>query len=95
MSEPYFACIIVNNHKEESSIDNFQDLQLLQVKIREMLFTNEPVSALKAMKAIKQGNQEWNRVNPPLLRIENPQSNKTIIGLIELLNKMDQLVPST
>ena len=86
---------IVNNHKEESFIDNFQDLQLLQVKIREMLFTHEPVSALKAIMSVKQNNQEWNRVNPPLHRIENPQSNKTIIGLIELLNKMDQLVPST
>jgi 4-hydroxy-tetrahydrodipicolinate synthase len=86
---------IVTNHKEESSIDNFQELQLLQVKIREMLFTHEPVSALKAILSVKQDNQEWNRVNPPLCRIENPQSNKTIIGLIELLRKMDELVPST
>jgi len=85
---------IVNNHKEESSIDNFQELQLLQVKIRETLFTHESVSALKAVMSVKQDNQEWNRVNPPLLRMENPQNNKTIIGLMQLLKKMDELVPS-
>ncbi len=85
---------IVNNHKEESSIDNFQELQLLQVKIRETLFTHESVSALKAVMSVKQDNQEWNRINPPLLRMENPQNNKTIIGLMQLLKKMDGLVPS-
>ncbi len=85
---------IVNNHKEESSIDNFQELQLLQVKIRETLLTHEPISALKALMSVKQDNQEWNRVNPPLQRIENPQNHKTIIGLMQLLQKMDELVPS-
>ena len=85
---------IVNNHKEESSIDNFQELQLLQVKIRETLFTHESVSALKAFMSVKQDNQEWNRVNPPLQRIENPQNHKTIIGLNQLLQKMDELVTS-
>ena len=85
---------IVNNHKEESSIDNFQELQLLQVKIRETLFTHESVSALKAVMSVKQDNQEWNRINPPLLRIENPQINNTIIRLMQLLQKMDELVPS-
>ena len=85
---------IVNNYKEESSLDNFQELQILQVKIREMLFTHEPVSALKAIMSVKQNNKEWNQVNPPLHRINNPKSNKTIIGLIELLNQMDELLPS-
>jgi len=85
---------IVNNHKEELSIDNFQELQLLQVKIRETLLTHEPISALKALMSVKQDNQEWNRVNPPLQRIENPQNHKTIIGLMQLLQKMDELVPS-
>jgi len=44
--------------------------------------------------SVKQDNQEWNRVNPPLQRIENPQNHKTIIGLMQLLQKMDELVPS-
>jgi len=85
---------IVKNHKEESSIDNFQELQLLQVKIRETLLTHEPISALKALISVKQDNSEWNRVNPPLQRIENPQNHKTIIGLKQLLKKMDELIPS-
>ena len=86
---------IVKNNNEVSSIDNFQELQLLQEKIRETLFTHEPVSALKALLSIQQNNQEWNRVNPPLDKIENPQNHKTIIGLMELIKKMDELIPST
>jgi 4-hydroxy-tetrahydrodipicolinate synthase len=85
---------IVKNHKAESSIDNFQELQLLQVKIRETLLKHEPISALKALISVKQNNHEWNRVNPPLQRIENPQNHKTIIGLKQLLKKMDELIPS-
>ena len=86
---------IIKNNNEVSSIDNFQELQLLQEKIRETLFTHEPVSALKAFLSIQQNNQEWNRVNPPLHKIENPQNHKTIIGLIELIKKMEELVPSS
>lgn len=87
-------CYIVNNYKEESSIENFQEIQLLQEKIRSTLFTHEPISALKAFMSIKSNNDEWNRVNPPLHRIENPHSHKTIIALIELLKKMDELISS-
>ena len=86
---------IINNFKRESSIENFQELQKLQEKIRETLFTHEPVSALKALMSIKDRNNEWNRVTPPLYKIENPESNKTIIGIIELLKKMDELLPSS
>ena len=77
------------------NIDNFQKFQFLQEKIRETLFTHEPVSALKALISVKNNNREWNRVNTPLQRIENPQSHKTIIGLIELLKKMDELMSSS
>jgi len=86
---------IINNYKQEHSIENFQEFQILQESIRKALFTHEPVSGLKAFMSVKQNNEEWNRVNPPLNRIENPQSHKTIIGLIELLKKMDDLLAST
>ena len=86
---------IINNYKEESSIDNFQELQLLQEKIRQTLFTHEPVSALKAFMALKYSKSEWNRVNPPLHKIDHPKDNKTIISLIELIKKMDELLPTT
>jgi len=86
---------IVNNHKEESLIENFKAIQSLQEKIRETLFTHEPISALKALMSVKDNNDNWNRINPPLQKIENPLSHKTIIGLIELLKKMDELIPSS
>ena len=44
--------------------------------------------------SVKYSNEEWNRVNPPLNKIKNPQSHKTVIGLIELLKKMDDLLVS-
>lgn len=85
---------IINNFKKESEIHNFHELQLLQEKIRQTLFTHEPVSALKAFMSIKFNKSEWNRVSPPLQKIENPAQHKTIIGLIELIKKMDELVPA-
>ena len=84
---------IINNYKNESSIENFQDLQILQEKIRQTLNTHESVSALKAFMSVRYGKNEWNRVNPPLHRISNPENHKTVIGLIELIKKMDELVP--
>ena len=86
---------IINNYKEEFTIDNFKELQLLQEQIRKTLFTHEPISALKAFMSVKYRNYEWNRINPPLIKISNPENHKTIIGLIELIDKMDQLVPVT
>lgn len=85
---------IINNYKDESLIDNFQELQLLQEKIRQTLFTHEPVSALKAFLTVKTGKDEWNRVNPPLNKINNPEDHKTVISLIELIKKMDELLPA-
>jgi len=32
---------------------------------------------------------------PPLKSLDNPSNNKTIIRLIELTNKMDELIPSS
>ena len=86
---------IINHYKEESSIDNFQELLVLQEKIRQTLFTHEPVSALKAFMSVKYNKHEWNRVNPPLYKIDSPQNDKTVIGLIELIKKMDELVPAS
>ncbi|MDC0226540.1 dihydrodipicolinate synthase family protein [Alphaproteobacteria bacterium] len=85
---------IVNNYKKESSIANFQEMQFLQVKIRETLFVHEPVSALKALMSVKENNVDWNRINPPLNIITNPENNKIVIKLIKLLKEMDVLLSS-
>ena len=88
-------CYILNNYQKEASIKNFLDLQLLQQNIRETLFTHEPISALKAFMSVKENNNSWNIVNPPLYKIDNPNSHKTIIALKELLKKMEELIPSS
>ena len=83
---------IVKNYRDETSIDNFQQLQNLQENIRQTLFNHEPVSALKAFMSVKLGKDEWNRVTPPLQRISNPNNHKTVISLLELIKKMDELM---
>ena len=86
---------IINNHKKEHLIENFQEFQILQENIRRTLFTHEPISGLKAFTSVKQNNVEWNRVNPPLNNIESPQNHKVVITLTELLKKMDSLLALT
>ena len=86
---------IINNYKKEALIDNFQEFQLLQEEIRQTLTTHEPVSALKAFMSVRYNKDEWNRINPPLHKINNPQNHKTIIGLVKLIKRMDELIPSS
>ena len=85
---------IINNYKEEMNEENFQSLQKLQVQIRETLFTHEPISALKAFLSVKNNEEEWNRINPPLNVIPDPSSHKTVISLLTLIKKMKKLLPS-
>ena len=88
-------CYIVNKYKDESSIEHFQTLQDLQVKIRQTLVSHEPISALKAYLSVKNNQENWNRVAPPLNIIDNPINHKTVISLIELIKKMDELLTKT
>ena len=83
---------IYNNYQNEDEIENFQNLQ---VKIRDVLSNNELISTLKAYMSVTSKKSEWNRVNPPLKKIQNPENNKTVIGLIELTKKMEELLSNT
>jgi len=85
---------IVNNYKKDSSIENFQSLQKLQEQIRETTLTHEPISVLKTFLSVKNNEEEWNRINPPLTVIPNPSSHKTVISLLTLIKKMEELLPS-
>ncbi len=85
---------IMNNYKEEMIVENFQSLQKLQVQIRETLFTHEPISALKAFLSVKNNEEEWNRINPPLTVISDPGSHKTVISLLTQIKKIKELLPS-
>ncbi|SVC25898.1 uncharacterized protein METZ01_LOCUS278752, partial [marine metagenome] len=85
---------IINNYKKESEIKNFQLLQQLQEQIRKTLLLHEPISALKAFLSVTNNNENWNKVNPPLIKILHPKDHKTVMSLIELIKKMDELLPS-
>ena len=88
-------CFIINNINKEKEIEDFNSYQALLEKIRETITLEEPISVMKAYFSIINNNPDWNKVMPPLKSLDNPSNNKTIIRLIELTNKMDELVPSS
>ncbi len=85
---------IIHNYKREREIENFSDLQSLLEQIRETLTTSEPISTMKAYFSLIDNIEEWNLLMPPLKKIDNPSNHKTVIGLKELVNKIDKLIPS-
>lgn len=86
---------IVNNCRKESQISNFNEMQNLQKKIRETVFSYEPISVLKAFLSKRSNNKDWNRLNAPLSSISNPSDHKAIIGLSELINIMEDLLANS
>ena len=83
---------IIHNFKKEKEIDNFNDLQILIEKIRNVLSSHEQISLLKAYYSIADNIEEWNNVMPPLKRIDNPSNNKQVIALLDLVGQIDTLV---
>ena len=86
---------IIHNFKNESQIENFQNLQLLLEKIRNVLSSHEQISLLKAYYSVVDKINEWNNVMPPLKSIDNPSNNKQVIALLDLVRQIDRLVPSS
>ena len=86
---------IIHNHKREEEINNFSTLQTLMEQIRETLTTSEPISTMKAYFSMVDNISEWNLVMPPLKKIEDPSTHKTVIGLKELISKIDSLISSS
>ena len=86
---------IINNINKEKEIEDFNSYQALLEKIRETITLEEPISVMKAYFSIINKNADWNKVMPPLKSLDNPSNSKTIIRLIELTNKMDELIPSS
>ena len=86
---------IINNINKEKEIEDFNSYQALLEQIRETITLEEPISVMKAYFSIINKNPDWNKVMPPLKSLDNPSNNKTIIRLIELTNKMDELIPSS
>ncbi len=86
---------IIQNFKKEKEIDNFDGLQTLIEKIRNVLSSHEQISLLKAYYSIADNIEEWNNVMPPLKRIDNPSNNKQVIALLDLVGQIDTLVTSS
>ena len=76
-------------------INNFSALQTLMEQIRQTLTTSEPISTMKAYFSLVDNISEWNLVMPPLKKIEDPSIHKTVIGLKELIGKIDILISSS
>tara|TARA_Y100000591_G_scaffold178401_1_gene153980 strand:- start:109 stop:1038 length:930 start_codon:yes stop_codon:yes gene_type:complete len=86
---------IIKNYKNESSIKNFPDLQILLAQIRQVLTSHEPISLMKAYFSIIDNIPEWNNVLPPLNKINDPNNHKLVLILKELIKKIDPLIANT
>ena len=86
---------ILKNHKNESSIKNFADLQNLLQQIRQVISSHEPISLMKAYFSIVDNIPDWNIVLPPLKKIEDPTNQKLVLILKELIKKIDPLIANT
>ncbi len=49
---------------------------------------------MKAYFSVINDIPEWNNLMPPLKSLDQPSKNKTIIRLIELTTKMNELISS-
>lgn len=86
---------IIHNFRNEKQIENFENLQMLIEKIRNVLNSHEQISLLKAYYSVADNMDEWNNVMPPLKRIDNPSNNKQVTALLDLVGQIDTLVPSS
>lgn len=85
---------IIHNFKNDKEIENFEDLQVLIEKIRNVLSSHEQISLLKAYYSVADNIDEWNNLMPPLKRIDNPSNSKQVTALLDLVEQIDILVPS-
>ena len=86
---------IINNKNKEKEIEGFSNYQTLLEQIRETITSEEPISVMKAYFSVINDIPEWNKLMPPLKSLDQPSKNKTIIRLIELTDKMDELISSS
>jgi len=86
---------IIHNFRNEKQIENFENLQVLMEKIRNVLTSHEQISLLKAYYSVADNIDEWNNVMPPLKRIDNPSNNKQVTALLDLVGQINTLIPSS
>jgi len=86
---------ILKNYKRENEIKNFQELQKLLLQIRQVITSHEPISLMKSYFSIVDNIPEWNNVLPPLKKINEPENQKLVLILKELVKKIDPLIANT
>ena len=64
---------------------------MLQDKIRNVVFSQEQISFMKAILKIRTKNNIWNTMMPPLVSLNNLEKNKNIIAIMKLLDEMNEL----
>ena len=50
------------------------------------------MSLLKAYYSVADNIPEWNKLMPPLVKIENPSNNKQVIALLDLVGQIEGLI---
>lgn len=63
----------------------------LQDKIRKLVFSQEQISFMKAVMKIKQKNDTWDTMMPPLVSLKNINNNNNIKIIFKLLEEMENL----
>ena len=86
---------IIKNYKQENEIKNFAAMQKLLQQIRQVITSHEPISLMKAYFSIVDNIPEWNNVIPPLKTIDNPENQKLVLILKELIKKIDPLISNS
>ena len=64
-------------------------LMRLQDKIRKIVFSQEQISFMKAVLKQKDNNKAWDTLMPPLISLENPDSNKNVLEVKKLLSEIN------
>ncbi len=86
---------IIKNYKRESEIKNFDEMLNLLKQIRKVITSQEPITLMKAYFSIVDNIPEWNNVLPPLKRLDNPNNQKLVLILRELIKKIDPLISNS
>ena len=82
---------IVNKAKDETATKNLESAHILQDKIRNVVFSQEQISFMKAVMKIKQKNDTWDTMMPPLVSLKNINNNNNIKIIFKLLEEMENL----
>ena len=71
---------IVNNANDETMVSNLDLAHILLDKIRNLVFSQEQISFMKAILKIKTKNDIWGTVMPPLISLDNIRKKYKVVS---------------